>query len=76
VRIVASDIAGRTVGEILAAKGYLEGNAELIAAYDDMAERYDWRARYGEQFSGRAPASMPRTPPPATGTPTGRARTW
>ena len=54
VRIVAGDIAGRSVGEILAAKGLVRETAALIATYDDMEARYfDWRARYGEQFSGR-----------------------
>ena len=54
VRIVAGDIAGRSVGEILAAKGLVRETAALIAAYDEMEARYfDWRARYGEQFSGR-----------------------
>jgi hypothetical protein len=42
------------VGEILAAKGLVRETAALIATYDDMEARYfDWRARYGEQFSGR-----------------------
>ncbi len=54
IRLVASDIANRTVAGIFAAKGYLKETPELITAYDDMAERYfDWRGRYGEQFSGR-----------------------
>jgi len=54
LRIYASDIAGRSVGEIFAAKGFLKETPELIAAYDEAAGRYfDWRARYGAQFSGR-----------------------
>ncbi len=54
VRIVAGDIAGRSVGEILAAKGLVRETAALLASYDEMETRYfDWRARYGEQFSGR-----------------------
>jgi ATPase family associated with various cellular activities (AAA) len=53
MRIYASDAAGKTVGEIFAAKGYLKETPELIAQYDRTIERYyDWRARYGEQFSG------------------------
>jgi hypothetical protein len=52
VRISAGDIVGKTVGEILADKGYLRETPELIAAYDTTAERYfDWRAQYGAQFS-------------------------
>ncbi len=54
LRIVAGNIAGRTVGEILAAKGLVRETTPLLASYDDMEARYfDWRARYGEQFSGR-----------------------
>ncbi|MDO9105133.1 MAG: ATP-binding protein [Methylovulum sp.] len=51
--IRARDIAGKTIAEILAAKGYLKETPELIAVYDEAAARYfDWRGRYGEQFSG------------------------
>ncbi len=54
IRIYASDIAGRSVGEIFAAKGFLKETPALIATYDEAATRYfDWRARYGAQFSGR-----------------------
>lgn len=54
LRLIAGDIAGRTLGEILAAKGYVKETAALVASYDEMEARYfDWRARYGEQFSGR-----------------------
>ena len=54
IRISASDIAGQTVSEIFAAKGFLKETPDLIAAYDQTAERYfDWRARYGVQFSGQ-----------------------
>jgi hypothetical protein len=48
------DIDGQSISEILAMKGYLKETPELIAAYDESAARYfDWRARYGEQFSGK-----------------------
>lgn len=51
--IRARDIAGKTIAEIFAAKGYLKETPELIAVYDEAADRYfDWRGRYGEQFSG------------------------
>ncbi|QXP85045.1 ATP-binding protein [Methylococcus sp. ANG] len=54
LRITASDVAGRTVGEIFAAKGFLKETPELIEAYDRTVARYfDWRARYGAQFAGR-----------------------
>lgn len=53
-RISATDIVDRTGAEIFAAKGYVRESAELIAAYDDSVERYfDWRGRYGAQFSAR-----------------------
>ncbi len=53
LRISGPDIAGRTVAEILAAKGYVKETPALIAAYEDGAARYfDWRAQYGAQFSG------------------------
>ncbi|MGE4431452.1 MAG: ATP-binding protein [Sphingobium sp.] len=57
IRVTASDIDGRTVGEVFVAKGFLKETPELIGAYDATASRYfDWRGRYGEQFSaaGRA----------------------
>ncbi|HYE35551.1 ATP-binding protein [Methylocaldum sp.] len=54
IRILPSDIAGKTVAEIFAAKGFLKETSELIRSYDETAERYfDWRARYGAQFSGQ-----------------------
>jgi ATPase family protein associated with various cellular activities (AAA) len=53
LRIAASDIVGKTVPEIFAAKGFLKETPELVAAYDDTESRYfEWRARYGHQFSG------------------------
>ena len=54
IRIAGRDVAGRTVSEILAARGYVKETPALLAAYDEAAGRYfDWRARYGEQFSGK-----------------------
>ena len=53
IRISESDIEGKTIGEILAAKGFLAETPDLITACDVTAERYfEWRARYGAQFSG------------------------
>ncbi len=54
VRITASDMAGRTMGEILAEKGFLKETGEMIRAYDEAENRYfEWRTRYGAQFSGK-----------------------
>lgn len=51
--IRGKDIAGKTIPEIFIEKNYLKETPELIAVYDDAANRYfDWRGRYGEQFSG------------------------
>jgi hypothetical protein len=51
--IRGKDINGLTIAEIFASKGYLKETPDLVANYDDAAGRYfDWRARYGEQFSG------------------------
>ncbi|MBB4198422.1 AAA family ATPase [Rhodoblastus sphagnicola] len=53
VRISAGDVEGRTVAEILAAKGFVHETPELVAAYDANVDRYfEWRAHYGAQFSG------------------------
>ncbi|ACB94817.1 ATP-binding protein [Beijerinckia indica] len=54
LRIAATDIGGKTVGEIFASKGFLKETAELIEDYDRTVEKYfDWRAQYGAQFSAR-----------------------
>lgn len=51
--IRSKDLADKTIPEIFAGKCYLKETADLIAGYDEAANRYfDWRARYGEQFSG------------------------
>ncbi len=51
--IRAKDIIGKTIAEIFATKGYLKETSELIGVYDESAVRYfDWRGRFGEQFSG------------------------
>ena len=53
VMITSRDLGNRTVAEIFAAKGYIKETQELIRTYDEAAGRYfDWRGRYGEQFSG------------------------
>lgn len=54
LRIMSGDIAGRTLGEILAAKGFMRETRDLIEAFDAAGETYfDWRGRYGAQFTGR-----------------------
>ncbi|QXP89720.1 AAA family ATPase [Methylococcus capsulatus] len=54
LRITASDVAGRTVGEIFAAKGFLKETPALIDDYDRITARYfERRARYGAQFAGQ-----------------------
>ena len=53
LRISGPDVAGRTVAEIFAAKGFVRETPELLQSYDETAERYfDWRSQYGGQFSG------------------------
>jgi hypothetical protein len=53
-RISEGDIVGKTVSEIIAAKGFLKETPALIASCDDTAERYfAWRGRYGSQFSAQ-----------------------
>ena len=50
--IRGKDLADKTIPEIFAGKGYLKETLALIAGYDEAAARYyDWRGRYGEQFS-------------------------
>ncbi|MEQ1530490.1 MAG: ATP-binding protein [Methylococcales bacterium] len=53
VMIRSKDIIGKTVAEIFAGKGFLKETIELLDSYDEAAGRYfEWRGRYGEQFSG------------------------
>ena len=66
------DIDNRTVSEIFATKGFLKETADLIRAYDDSAERYfEWRSRYGEQFSAKGTGYYAEDP-----TATRRDRDW
>lgn len=47
------DLAGRTVAGTLAALGWLKEDEGLVAAFDARAARYfEWRGRFGEQFTG------------------------
>jgi hypothetical protein len=53
LRISGADIAGRTIPEIFAAKGFVKETPALLASYEAMAQRYfEWRAQYGGQFAG------------------------
>jgi hypothetical protein len=70
--ILTKDVVGRSISEILAIKGFLKETPELIATYDAMAEKYfDWRARYGSQFSGRGTGYFAEDP-----TATHRSTDW
>ncbi|TAL44969.1 MAG: AAA family ATPase [Methylovulum sp.] len=61
--IRTKDISGKTIAEIFATKNFLRETSELIALYDEAAARYfDWRGRYGEQFSGRGTAIYAEDP--------------
>jgi len=54
MRIMTNDISGRTLDEILAARGFLRETPELIEAFDSASETYfEWRSRYGHQFNGK-----------------------
>lgn len=54
ITLLERDIAGRNLAEIFAAKGFLKETPALMENYDTSCARYfDWRARYGHQFSGR-----------------------
>ncbi|WP_254048268.1 ATP-binding protein [Uliginosibacterium sp. TH139] len=54
IRLYASDVAGKTVAEIFASKGFIKETPGLIEQYDRTVNTYyDWRGRYGEQFSGQ-----------------------
>ena len=72
--ISAGEITGKTVAEIFAAKGLFRETPELIAAYDANRHYFDWRARYGAQFSGGGPGFFAEDPSARTAATTGRAR--
>lgn len=72
VTIRARDIADKTITEIFAAKGFLKETPELIATYDDAAERYfAWCGQYGAQFSGKGTGFFAEDP-----TATHRSTDW
>jgi hypothetical protein len=63
LRVTEADMQGRSVAEILAAKGFLKETPELLAAYDASATRYfDWRSHYGAQFAAQGTAFLAEDP--------------
>jgi hypothetical protein len=63
LRITEGDLNNHTIAEILAAKGFLKETPDLLAAYDDAAQRYfEWRSRYGNQFSGQGTGFIAEDP--------------
>ncbi len=59
IRLAEADLRaagpqGLTIAGLLAAKGWLKESPALLAAYDAAAARYfEWRGRYGMQFSAQ-----------------------
>jgi hypothetical protein len=50
----AAPESGITVAGLLATKGFIRETPQLLASYDATATRYfEWRGRYGAQFSGQ-----------------------
>jgi len=48
------DIENQSISEIFIMKGYLKETPELIETYDkEVSYYFDWRGRYGQQFSGQ-----------------------
>ena len=51
--VIDRDIAGKTVAEVFASKGYFKETPSLVESYDASEARFfDWRSAYGKQFSG------------------------
>jgi hypothetical protein len=54
LRLAARDVEGRSVAEMLLARGLVRETVALMDAYEATVERYfDWRAQTGTQFEGR-----------------------
>jgi hypothetical protein len=54
LRFTGTDIAGRSIAELLLARGLTRESAALMDAYEATLERYfEWRAQTGTQFEGR-----------------------
>jgi hypothetical protein len=57
------DIIGKTLSEILAAKGFMKETPALMAAYEASAEHfYKWRSSYGKQFSAQGTGVFAENP--------------
>lgn len=53
MRLLGADIEGRTIAEMLLARGLVRETAALMDGYEATAERYfDWRSQTGAQFEG------------------------
>ena len=51
--VIDRDIAGKSVAEVFASKGYFKETPALVESYDASEARFfDWRSAYGKQFSG------------------------
>lgn len=70
--ILERDIVGKTLAEMLLAKGFLKETPELMAAYEHSAARFfEHRADYGRQFSGKGVGVFAEDP-----TATHRSNDW
>ena len=57
------DIEGRTLPEMLIAKGYLRETPQMLAAYDaSMAQYFSWRPQTGTQFEATGTAIYTEDP--------------
>lgn len=63
LQILDRDIRGRTLPEILLAKGFLKESEALVQAYEHSTQRFfAWRSDYGRQFSGAGTAIYAEDP--------------
>jgi hypothetical protein len=54
LRLSGNDVIGRSVAELLLARGLVRETPELLRAYEtSVATYFDWRAQSGAQFLGR-----------------------
>lgn len=54
LRLTATEIEGRSIAQMLLARGLVRETPALMEAYGQTVERYfDWRAQTGTQFEGR-----------------------
>lgn len=70
--ILERDVVGKTIPEILLAKGFIKETPALMAAYEHSTQRFfEHRADYGRQFSGRGTGIFAEDP-----TATHRSSDW